>query len=214
MSRPTLYKSPHPQAEAWPPARSGHLPLCDEPARDVYLASCAQVAAAMVALGFKYAKSKQRCHREHYGFGNTIMFQSSHHNTSGRHVQLWMHATISSRALQSWRAERLPTGFVTEHVAGGMVHLLGSRFALVQWELADPADRATTVADAISFIHGEVLPYFALFEEPATLASWNNPCPASTCAHQLSLPTATAVKNKLNLCSTALFANAPICTRR
>jgi len=34
---------------------------------------------------------------------------------------------------------------------------------------ADPADRAATIADAVSFIHEEVIPYFALFERPTEL---------------------------------------------
>jgi len=169
MPRQTLYKPPHPQLEEWPPARSDHLLHSDEPARDVYLDSCAQIAAAVAPHGFKYTESKQRCHREHRGFGNTINFQSSRYNASGRHVQLWMHATVSSHVLQAWRAERLPAELSTEYLAGGMVHLLGTRYAFVQWELADPADRAATIADAVSFIHDEVLPYFSLFEEPATL---------------------------------------------
>lgn len=49
------------------------------------------------------------------------------------------------------------------------MHLLGTKYALVQWELADPKDRHATIDDAVEFIHGEVLPYFSLFNDVAGL---------------------------------------------
>ena len=171
MPRQTLYKAGMQQLEPWPPAEPQGAPLSDEPAREVYLVSCAAIASQLALLGFKYTKSKQRCARASKGFGNAISFQSSHFNSSGRHVQLWMYATVSSDELKVWRSERLPADYASDHVAGGMVHLLGSRYALVQWELADPKDRLATVADAVAFIHQEVLPYFALFAEPSAVIS-------------------------------------------
>lgn len=168
MPRQTLYASPHPQLEPWPPLSSNRL-LSDEPAREVYLASCAQIAKALAPLGFKYTKSKQTCHRTCAGYGNEIRFQSSHFNAAGYRVRLWMHANVSSDTLRSWRGERLPVELVTDRLAGGMVHLLGTNFATVQWELADPLDRESTVADAVTFIRSEVIPYFEQFEQPETL---------------------------------------------
>ena len=169
MPRQTLYKSPHLQTEKWPPERPQPGLLSEESSIDVYREGCAVIGAALEQVGFKYAKSKQRCRREKDGFGCEVAFQSSHYNVSGRHVQLWMHATVSSPKLQKWRAERLPPELASEHVAGGMVHLLGNKFALVQWELADPADREKTILDSIAFIHDEVLPYFAQFADPKAL---------------------------------------------
>jgi hypothetical protein len=171
MPRQTLYKPPHPQTEPWPPVPAGEGVLSDEPAKDVYREACARIAMALQSHKFKYLKSKQRCHRLEGRFKNDIAFQSSHFNASGRHVQLWMHATVGSPELQAWRAARLPAELVTGHVAGGMVHLLGTKFALVQWELADPQNREQTIFDAIDFIHAEVFPYFARFEPPESLAS-------------------------------------------
>jgi len=111
---------------------------------------------------------------------NEVVLQSSHYNVSGRHVQLWMHATVASKELQEWRAQRLQTGLASAHVAGGMVHLLGTRFALLQWELADPNDREETIQDAIGFLKSEVLPYFRRFEAVDTLITElaNSPVPA------------------------------------
>lgn len=171
MPRQTLHKSPHPQTEAWPPERPGMGLLSDESSKHVYRQSCAQIAAAIESSGFKYAKSKQRCRRTIGAFENDITFQSSHYNVSGRHVQLWMHANVSSIQLQKWRAQYVPPDSASTHVAGGMVHLLGTRFALVQWELADPNDRAATILDAVEFIRKEVLPFFSRFEDTPALVS-------------------------------------------
>ncbi len=169
MARQTLYKSSTKQNEPWPPdwPHDGLLSL--EPSKEVYKSACAQIANALLTLDFKYIKSKQRCIRKSGLFREEIYLQSSHFNTSGRHVQLWMHATVASDTLKEWRAAHVPAAMCTDHVAGGMVHRLGTNFALVQWELADPADRDKTIADAIQFIHEHVLPYFAMFDHPETL---------------------------------------------
>lgn len=169
MPRQFLYKPPIPQTEPWPPERSEPGLLSDEPARDVYRAACARLGRALEPLGFKYLKSKQRCIARRSRFTNEVAFQSSHYNVSGRHVQLWMHATVASEELHAWRARCLPPELSSAHVAGGMVHLLGTRFAMVQWELADPQDREQTIQDAIQFIHSEVLPYFERFESVENL---------------------------------------------
>lgn len=169
MSRQTLYKSEAEQTEPWPPERPAEGLLSDEPAKEVYKNSCAALARKLEPLGFKYTKSKQRCSRSDDTFRYEISFQSSHFNTSGRHVQLWMHATISSNIMQEWRAKYLPDELCSAHVAGGMVHRLSTRFALVQWELANPADRKATVLDAAQFINDEVLPYFGLFQDKSAL---------------------------------------------
>jgi Domain of unknown function (DUF4304) len=140
-----------------------------EPARDVYLSACAEIGRAMQPLGFRYAKSSQRCSKSTNDFTFVISFQSSHNNVSGHHVRLWMHATVKSKALQRWRAEYLPSDGVNDHVAGGMVHRLKGVHAMVEWELADSTGRHATIEDATSFIHTDVLPYFKAFEDPAAV---------------------------------------------
>jgi hypothetical protein len=169
MSRQTLYKSCAEQIEPWPPNSSGDGLLSAESSKEVYKNSCVAIASALEPLNFKYTKTKQRCSVSDEFFRYDIAFQSSRYNASGRHVQLWMHATVSSQSLREWRALRLPADLCTDHVAGGMVHRLGTKFSYVQWELADPADREETVSDAIQFIHNEVLPYFSLFNNRSSL---------------------------------------------
>jgi hypothetical protein len=172
VPRQTLSKPPQPQLEPWPPERPESGLLSDEPAKEVYRSACATLASALDRIGFKYTKSKQRCSRQSSGFQQLVSFQSSHYNVSGRHVQLWMHATVESAALQAWRREHLPNELASAHVAGGMVHLLGTKYALVQWELADPKDRQATIDDAVAFVHSEVLPYFSRFDDvPRLIAS-------------------------------------------
>ncbi len=169
MPRQTLYKPPNPQVEPWPPEwPTDHL-YSDEPAKDVFSRSCLAIAEALEQHGYRYRKSQNRCTRSDGSFEYEIRFQSSHYNAYGRHFQIWMHAKVSSKELLQWRGSRLQPEHCTDYVAGGMVHLLGTRFALVQWELADPTDRSATISDAIAFLRSEVEPYFDLFREPATL---------------------------------------------
>lgn len=165
MPRQTLYRPPHPQLEPWPPASAPPGLFSDEPARQVYLGACQAIGDALAVQGFRYARSKQRCTRGGAPFTHTILFQSSHYNSSGRQVVLWMHATVQSSALLAWRRQHLGDEPVNDHVAGGMVHLLGTRYAMLQWELAAPRDRPATIQDAVDFLNQEVLPYFARFTD-------------------------------------------------
>jgi hypothetical protein len=168
MPRQTLYNPSKLQIEPWPPTRAHHG-MSNQPAREIYLAACQQIATMLIPYGFKYTKSKQRCQRVCVNHCDEIRFQSSHFNVTGYSVQLWMHATVASPRLESCRAERLPAEYVSDHLAGGMVHLLGEKYGFVQWEIADPTDREVTVLDACEFILREVIPYFELFDNPDAL---------------------------------------------
>jgi hypothetical protein len=168
MPRRFLYKNADTRTDEWN-ASFPSKPLSDEAPRQVFLDACAKVAAEMQQLGFKYTKAKQWCRREVHGFGNTIGFQSSHYNVRGANVQFAMYASVSSEILRAWQAERLPEKIDKPYFAGGMAHLLSKEYALLHWELADPADRAATIADVVAYIHETVLPYFALFEQPEKL---------------------------------------------
>ena len=147
--------------------RFAGTPPGTESAREVYLSACAEIGSALQPLGFKYTKSAQRCVRKVEPFSYTVSFQSSHNNVSGHHVRLWTHGVVRSKALESWRAERLPENLVSDYVAGGMVHRLSGVHSMVEWELADPDTRAGTIADIVTFVGADVLPYFKLFERPA-----------------------------------------------
>jgi len=137
--------------------------------RTVYLAACEAIASNFKSFGFRYAKSGPHFSRTDGPFAYKVSFQSSHNNIPGRHVRLWMHATVLSKKLQTWRAANLPPNLVNDFVAGGMVHLLRMPCAMVEWELADPNIRPSVIADAVAFIQSDVLPYFAQFNDPDAL---------------------------------------------
>lgn len=135
----------------------------------MYMGACQAIARSLAGDSFRYSKSAQSCSRRSGPFIQRLRFQSSVHNAKGFRVRLCMHATIHSRELAEWRRRELSEPFANDFVAGGMVHLLTRDRAYIEWELADPADRQETVADAITFVRGEVFPFFAAFETPQHL---------------------------------------------
>lgn len=137
-----------------------------EDSRDVYLAACSSISQVLVAHGFRYAKSGPHASSTRGMFAYKVSFQSSHNNIAGRHVRLWMHATVRSKELKAWRGAQSTSTSASDFVAGGMAHLLKNEHAMVEWELADPTTRATEIADAVAFIQSDVLPYFAQFDTP------------------------------------------------
>src|ERR1035437_7814435 len=95
-----------------------------EDSRTVYLVACEAIASNFKSLGFRYAKSGPHFSRSDGLFAYKVSFQSSHNNIPGRHVRLWMHATVLCKKLQAWRTSHLPPNLVNDFVAGGMVHRL------------------------------------------------------------------------------------------
>jgi hypothetical protein len=144
--------------------RKSGKPSGVEESRDVYRNACQAIAARFELLGFKYRKTHPRFFRKDNLFEYRVTFQSSHHNIPGRHVQLWMHASVHSKTLLSWRESRVVANMRNDFVAGGMVHLL-TEHAMVQWELADPVSRPSVIDDAVAFIQSVVLPFFDRFKD-------------------------------------------------
>jgi len=143
-----------------------------ENARDVFLAACAAIAKEFEVHGFRFAKSGPHFSHADGDFTFRVSFQSSYHNISGQHVRLWVHATVTSKRLKDFRKSHLPDNLVNDYVAGGMIHLLlPGDVAMAEWDLADPEARSGVVADVVTLIQGEVLPYFAQFSAPAQLVA-------------------------------------------
>lgn len=167
MPRHAMFKDPALQTDplVFP---EPELPWSDEAPRAVYLASCARIAEALAASGFRYLKSRQECKRRQGEFEHAILFYSTRGNYPGVHVELQMSGHVSSKRLQAWRASMgdEPAG---DHVAGGLAHNLGTTYRMISWELANPAERDATIQDALAFIRSDILPFFALFDEPAAL---------------------------------------------
>lgn len=141
-----------------------------ETPRQVFQTACAQLGAALEDYGFRYAKSGPHATRHVDQFSHKIYFSSSHYNVRGEHVALELAAGVFSRALKQWRNKQTKPYRKGDRVAGGAIHLLGTEFAYLRWDLADPDSRQETVDDALSAIHSIVLPYFDLFVDPAETA--------------------------------------------
>jgi hypothetical protein len=150
-------------------ARATGSPGTTDASRAVYLNACRQIAEAFAGDGYKFAKSGPHFTKRTGPFHYHVAFQSSHHNIPGQHVVLWMHADVLSPKLGDWRRQQPHPHRNNDWVAGGMVHLLNRRHAMIEWELADASRREATIEDAINFVRTEIFPYFHKFSDPSAL---------------------------------------------
>lgn len=137
----------------------------EEHSHDVYAESCSKIASCFVDDGFKYAKSGPHFSKKLDIWKYQVGFHTSHHNIPGEHVALCMYANVRCSQLKKWRLDQPNPYRSDDWVAGGMVHLLNTDKAFIEWELADPQVREDVIADAVSFVRTIVLPYFAFFED-------------------------------------------------
>ena len=150
-------------------ARPTASPGATEPPRDIYLTACRQIAEAFVGDGYRFAKSGPHFTKRGDPCSYHVSFQSSVNNIPGQHVVLWMHANVRSLKLRDWRRQQAHPHRDDDWVAGGMVHLLNRKHAMIEWELADPSRRGATIEDAIQFVRTEVFSYFRKFGDPPAL---------------------------------------------
>jgi hypothetical protein len=148
--------------------RKSGKPTGVEESRDVYRNACKTIAGHFELLGFKYRKSHPHFFRNDELFEYRVTFQTSRNNVPGRHVQLWMHASVHCAKLELWRKSQVVPNPRADYVAGGMVHLLTNQ-PMIQWELADLTTRDSVVADVVEFIRDVVLPFFDQFNDVESL---------------------------------------------
>jgi len=141
-----------------------------EDSRGVYLSSCAAIAEHFAPLGFKYAKSCQHFTNQKDDLTCRVSFQSSHNNTSGEYVALWIHANVGSKRLKKWRARQSNPLAHRDALAGGQIGNLLEKPSWYEWNLASSSEREIVIRDAISTIENIALPYFSQFEDVAALA--------------------------------------------
>ena len=151
-------------------SRFAGTPAGTESPRDVFLSACASIAAAFEPSGYKYAKSGPHFRKRSGGFTFQVSFQSSHNNVAGEHVCMWIHGTVFARRIKKWR-EQQANVHPSDYVAGGQIGNLQADCAWLEWELADPRNRDSAIADAISTIEQLAFPYFAMFEDLPCLTS-------------------------------------------
>jgi hypothetical protein len=135
-----------------------------ESPRDVYRNACAEIAATLQPLGYRFAKSGPHAQRQEGDFVYRISFQSSNKNVAGQYIALWIHTTVLSKRLEDWRKEQAHPLLTNDWVAGGQIGNLVVPPRWRDWNLAD-ISRAGVIADAIFVIKSIALPYFARFED-------------------------------------------------
>jgi hypothetical protein len=137
--------------------------------REIYLDACAQIGATLAQRAFKYAKSGPHALRAHGDFTFRISFQSSVRNVAGQNVALWIHAIVRSKRLSLWRTTQPRSIRADDWVAGGQIGNLQHPPHWIDFNLAEPASRPATIANASSTIEHVALPFFASFEDVSGL---------------------------------------------
>jgi hypothetical protein len=152
-------------------ARSQSDSTAEKP-RDVILGACEAIAAALEGDGFAFLRSGPKLKRADGDLTFQIFFQSDRNNMAGRRAAVWIHAGVRSATLGHWRrAHPMPWGGGDGPdaglVAGGQIGNLTTGPNWLEWDFADRSGRAAEIDDAIATIRRIVLPFFALFANPA-----------------------------------------------
>jgi uncharacterized protein DUF4304 len=157
--------------------RSGAPEALPEP-RGVYQDACEVIGQALVAQGFRYAKSGPHLTRKAGDFTYWIGFQSSAHNVRGEYIALWIHANVLSKAIKAWR-RRFEPQRDWDFVAGGQIGNLDTETGWSEWDLADSESRLAVIQDAVGAIRSIIMPFFARFADRSsalnTLDAWPVP---------------------------------------
>jgi hypothetical protein len=133
-------------------------PVVERP-REVFLDAVRQLAMPLKELGFAYARSGPHASLRRGPVLAKVSFGSSHLNIPGELVNLHMGVGIHDRALGAWRKEqgqprRTDDVVSTKHLG----HLLRPPVWL-EWNLANPKQRAATIADAATSLRHHGLPF-------------------------------------------------------
>jgi hypothetical protein len=140
-----------------------------ETPRDIYLTACASIGEHLEeSFGFKYVKSRPCARKRSGDFTFQVLFQSSHRNIAGKHVNLSLHGHVMSTKIETWRGAQ-PFLESSDYVAGGQIGNLQTDHHWLDWELANRRKRDKTIRSAIKAIEELALPYFAKFENLPSL---------------------------------------------
>jgi len=142
-----------------------------EPPKDVYKRSCAMIAEAFEPDGYRYFRSGPYFSKKTEDLIFSIWFQANRHNRAGESVEIWVHASVSSRSIKKWR--ELNTTLVpnSDAVAGGQIGNLNKPYSWMRWDVVDPSTRSKVVADAVDTIRRLAIPFFAAFENPSQMVA-------------------------------------------
>jgi hypothetical protein len=143
-----------------------------EKPRDVILAACAAMADALQPEGFAFRKSGPGLKRVQGDLIFEIWFQSDRNNIAGRRAAIWIHAAVSSRTLARWRRGH-PSSRIRRAgphaglITGAQIGNLRAPHAWMEWDFGDSSSRPGEIDDAVAAIRQIILPFFALFDDPA-----------------------------------------------
>jgi hypothetical protein len=154
-------------------AKARSSPNVAEKPKEVILAACDAIASDLRKDGFSFAKSGPKLKRVQDDLTFSIYFQSDRNNVAGRRAAIWIHAGVSSSQLATWRRSHpMPWGGDdgpgAGSVTGGQIGNLLAEPTWMEWDFANATRRSIEVDDAVSAIRRIILPFFALFDDPAT----------------------------------------------
>ncbi len=141
-----------------------------EKPRDVILAACTAIGDQLAGDGFAFLKSGPSFKRRLGNFTHEIQIQSDRNNIAGQRAAIWIHASISSGQMATWRRNNPMPWHGTDKaglswVIGGQIGNLLPRPDWMEWDLADDRQRQAVIDHALSTIRKIALPFFALFDQ-------------------------------------------------
>jgi hypothetical protein len=161
-----------------------------ESAREIFDQACAEIAAQLAPFGFQYRRSQHSAVRATGDLKFVIHFQSSPRNyllasTQGSglsrvlsklpglgdlatfgNVTLIEHASVSSKALRSFRRTVHGAWHTNGAVTGGQIGNLQEPAKWVEFNLANPNTRRAVIDEAKKLIDHVGIPYLERFHEP------------------------------------------------
>lgn len=137
-----------------------------EPSYEVYLNSCATVAATFSDMGFIFAKSGPHMTKKENGMKFIISFGTSYNNVPGKYVQMQLSVCVYSSKLKKWREQQSTPYTNGDLVSGGLIHLIEAKGKYIEWNLANKDERQLVIDDVIAHIQNIALPYLNFFIDP------------------------------------------------
>jgi hypothetical protein len=136
-----------------------------EPPREVFAHAAAEIARHFEPSGWRFARSGPHLSRKAGPFTMLLSLSSSAYNAPGTLVVLGVAALVRSSALKRCRSQQPAVVGYGDAVAAGLLHNLTADRLAFDWNLADPAGRADTIADCIAHIEALALPWFGTFAD-------------------------------------------------
>lgn len=137
---------------------------------DVIASSCASVAEAFAATGFRWSKSGLHFSRKVGSFTHIVSFQADGANSSGSHIGVAIHAQAKSTELAKWReANGVATG---SNIWSTQIGYLAPAHEYLKWQLVDPVTRPAEIASMVKTVHELAIPAFHISSSKESLSAY------------------------------------------